>query len=849
MTETVHTRSRRAALGGLVVQSLAFVATIVLGTATRSYAVTHLSWLLLAGVPVWLAVLLAFRQRELAALEALDLEVLRRERESSGAGAALFDEQGGSGLGYRVAEARLQWMHRVLVPIFGGLTGVYLLGMGLYLWQKLVALDFGEAVSSTVETMSRNTWPTLANVPITLVMLAVLMLGLFLLSRYASGMSRVKDWQLLRGCGSYMLGGTIVTLAVFIGLLLANSGHMTTIHVMAWAVPALMVVLGIETLANLILDFYRPRADATEARAAFDSRLLGLIAEPGGIASSIADAINYQFGFQVSQTWFYRLLGRATVPLLFAGGLAIWAMTSIVIVKPQEHVIVERFGRQLNVEAPYGPGLHFKLPYPFDIARVYETGQLHQIHVGYQQYDADVKYTKEGSNELTDAVILWTQPTHYGLQHFDFLLSPPPDPNESERLMTPRSQPTTGAAQIARDLEVGSPEETQRASVHLIRTDVVIQYRIDPTRLEAYTQIATDPRRFIRDLAWEGVTTFLAGLTVDKLLGEELEPAGRLLRERLNKRTHEFGVDVVYVGITNVHPETSVAEAYRNVVAAEMERVAAVRGAQVAENQSLAQVAGDARLARDLAYYVQQADQARSTLVQTSEQLADVSETQVADLAARLRTHADAFKAVILAQARVERATEQQLLVDREYDLGMSRTLQERDNAAAAVSQAQQDLQAAQTQLDAALADVLPALQQALGGEGGAARVAALLDRVRAQVAEQVWNGVLDERFTLQSLGGEAAVVLSAAFAERWTIELDAAAKLAQARNERAAYQAAPHVYRTRRTIEVLVAGLKDARKFFLAFDPGDRTVRTRFVIEDQLINDIFSLRPDQNSR
>ena len=46
------------------------------------------------------------------------------------------------------------------------------------------------------------------------------------------------------------------------------------------------------------------------------------IAEPGRIGSSIADALNYQFGFEVSKTWFYQLLSRACVPLIIFGGLA-----------------------------------------------------------------------------------------------------------------------------------------------------------------------------------------------------------------------------------------------------------------------------------------------------------------------------------------------------------------------------------------------------------------------------------------------------------------------------------------------------------------------------------------------
>src|SRR5690606_26689784 len=130
-------------------------------------------------------------------------------------------------------------------------------------------------------------------------------------ARYAAGLGRVREWQLLRGCGSFMLGNAIAGGAIAVALAFHLYQRQTPDaglweHYAAQAIPILMVILGIETLLNFLLDVYRPRSPGTEPRAAFDSRLLGLISEPGGIAHSLQEAINYQFGFQVSQTWFYQ---------------------------------------------------------------------------------------------------------------------------------------------------------------------------------------------------------------------------------------------------------------------------------------------------------------------------------------------------------------------------------------------------------------------------------------------------------------------------------------------------------------------------------------------------------------
>ena len=114
-TETIHTRSRRASLGGLLLQIAAFGAAFVLSYMTHSQALFALSWYLAGGIPIWFVALLVFRQRELAALEAMDLEELRREKQATGGGEAMFGAEGGMGLAFQVAELRLRWMLKWLI--------------------------------------------------------------------------------------------------------------------------------------------------------------------------------------------------------------------------------------------------------------------------------------------------------------------------------------------------------------------------------------------------------------------------------------------------------------------------------------------------------------------------------------------------------------------------------------------------------------------------------------------------------------------------------------------------------------------------------------------------------------
>src|SRR5512140_2202336 len=128
------------------------------------------------------------------------------------------------------------------------------------------------------------------------------------------------------------------------------------------------------------MDIYRPRLKGQYIRSAFESRLLGLISETGGILYTAANAIDYQFGFKVSQTWFFQLLEKAIAPLILFSIVTLYLLTCITIVQPDEKGIIERFGKPI-IENQIGPGLHLKLPWPIDIAYNYPVNRILQINV------------------------------------------------------------------------------------------------------------------------------------------------------------------------------------------------------------------------------------------------------------------------------------------------------------------------------------------------------------------------------------------------------------------------------------------------------------------------------------
>lgn len=814
MTETKHARSRRASVVGLAVQVLATAGTLAIWVGTHSLAVLHLAWFLAAGIPCWFIALLVFRQHELAELESLDLEELQREKQATGGGEALFGEEGGVSVGFRVAQRRLEWMRSWLVPAFSLVVAGILAGVGV---SRFLAV---RALSRQAET-NPDLWPPILGIELGLVVLALITLVLFFISRYASGLGHIAEWRLLRACGSFTFGNTLASAAVVIcfAIKIYRGGSSDQAeHIVAWAIPILMVVLAVEAFFNFILDIYRPRSPGSEARAAFDSRLLGLVSEPGGIAHSLAEAMNYQFGFQVSQTWFYQLLQRAAIPLIWVGVAALWLLSCVIVVEPFERVIVERFGRPTNLDDPLTPGLHLKMPWPIDAIQRFNVDQLHSFAVGYKAGDQP----KDDPREWVKGppIELWTDARHSGQEHFNFLI--PPLPFDREGAKTPSATRPAGG-------------DAASVPVNLLRMEIFVQYKLRPTAVGQFAKAAADasvrgqdPHRAVRQIAWDESRRMASSTAADVLLGGGRERIGELLRTRVAARLDELGMglEVVWIGITNAHPEKTVAEAYRKLITSQQERVKEIRNARVEEDRVLAQVAGDPQRAVRLSDAIErlletEVAQSRVALPPNAAIPAAVS-SEVDALVEPLSTRLNAD----WAQTQLARAHER---MRDEFDLGMGHTLRDLDESQKRLDQARAQLAATDAAYRASADAVGKKLRDSIGQEAGQA----VIDDAQAKITSNFWRATLESN--LIGLEGDAAVRLAQAQAARWIKEAVAEAQVKRLQNEREAFAASPKVYKARQYLKVMAAGLANARKYFMAFDPGDRKLHIRFDLQESV--------------
>jgi len=523
---TDQRRGKKLALVGLVLQvAFSVTAFLLWGTLTNSDAVWSAMWFVAAGVPLWMMAAILFYCRQLAAREAAEIEEIAAHGGERG---ALFERAGE--LENRPAAKRLAWTEKWIAPAFT------LLWMAL---QILIVVLVGR-------TLLAGTVPVLHSPGEGAVLLLLAAMVSFLFSYYCLGMSRDEQWRLLRAPGSYLLVNALAAAVAAVALLLGywKGGEYARVDdIVAWVYPALQAVLSVELLLNFVLDLYRPRVPGQEHRFSFDSRLCNLLAEPGKVGHSIAETLNYQFGFEVSKTWFYQLVSRAMVPLLVAGALILLGMSCVVIVRDGETYVVREWGKLPPGAAPLAPGLHLKWPWPVQTAERFQTGAIHEVLLGAGEPRSLEEQATDYIGKLQ--VADWSR-EHGPYTELDFLIAVPPADQSSGQKKSP---------------------------VHVIKLVVLVQYLVRDVREYGYQYV--EPQKMLECLAYRELTRYFATATLDspvpgggKDRPEAIMTYGRARAEaELKKRVQEqaddnhLGVQITYVGFLGVHPP---ADAYKD---------------------------------------------------------------------------------------------------------------------------------------------------------------------------------------------------------------------------------------------------------------------------------------------
>jgi regulator of protease activity HflC (stomatin/prohibitin superfamily) len=487
----------------------------------------------------WFQMRLEERER----LEKLEFDELAKAKRS----AALFESKDAEGF---PAQRSREQFERFFVPLFttllflGELAGVY------FLWHWL---NGSSAV--TVGTQSG----------IALALFGLFALVLFLLGKFSATIARLEDHRLLRPGASWLLLNAFLCAVVAGSLAFVKGGVPRVDALVARVFVGLLALLAFETLVNLVLELYRPRVKGKIARPLYESRVVGLLAHPEGVFTTAAQTLDYQFGFKVSETWAFNMVRERL--LGFVLGLVVAAVLSscVVFLGPGEQALLERFGRPLTGTAPLGPGAHFKLPWPIDRVYRFNVGEVKSFNVGFVP----------DPNKVDDTTILWTVP-HYK-EEFNFLVAR-------------RDQ-----SSVTETNETGN---SQSVPVNLLDAGIPVQFRIADVRAWAYGQ--ADSQTFLEQVATREVVRYLASVDLLDIMSIGRAQASEDLRKSIQARADELhlGVEILFVGLQDIHPPTSVAAEFEAVNGAAQDVQAKVLSAEGKTNRIvlLAHADGTARI-------------------------------------------------------------------------------------------------------------------------------------------------------------------------------------------------------------------------------------------------------------
>lgn len=608
-----HLTFRRAAsvaLIGLGLQLLMGLVLLVYSIILNDRSALAGSMMILTGSIVWTFLAVVFDQHRRERIEALEAEsfIQASARETS-----VFGERADD---LRVAARRLAWMHKWLLPIASLLFATVLAALGvwlLYHGQDILSKDSFRSLDQSAAGWAIS------------IGLALAFVG-FVFARYVSGMAKQPVWANLRAGAAQSVGAALIGLVIVIAQFVDYAGPDVIARYLLVGIPVFMLAIAGETVLNFLLALYRPRRPGEIPRPAFESRILGFVAAPDRIAESIGGALNYQFGFDVTGSWFYQLLSRSLTVLALIGLLVIWGLTCVGVVQPNEQGLRIRFGDRRG--GTLGPGPYLKLPWPLERIERFDAATVRRLDLG-------------GEQPKVKGSILWTN--DHGVAETYFAVRP-------------SAADVTAGVELQRDRQfTGTSADDQTGAakndVSLVSAEVPLLFEV--TDFYKYEQFGAPDQReeMIRAIARREVFTYLATQTVDRVLGRGRADISAELLKRVSRALDEkdAGIRVLFVGIEGVHPPRDTAELFEGVVQSLQQRQGNIENGTREANEKLIRVAGSVEAARRLLAAIDAADAARAAGADPQRQAELEMEAE------RLLSHAQGEAAVTLHRAKAER--------------------------------------------------------------------------------------------------------------------------------------------------------------------------------------------------
>jgi len=529
---------------GFLLQGVMALVLLVFGQLSGDTVFRFAATYFFGGLLLWLSLIAVLNQHRQERLDSLEADELMAARAGTG---SVF-QSGREELG--PSARRLRLMHKWLMPAVSLLVATYL---ALAAWWMLAYLNRLDDPSGAGTVFLRT--PRLGWAVATCLSFAAVS---FIVSRFVAGMAKQTAWQNLRGGAGYMVGNTLVMVAASVGIICRFFDKDEPILVVAYAIPIFMIILAGEILFNFLLNLYRPRVAGEVPRPAYDSRVLSLLAVPESVVQTLSEAVNYQFGFDVTSSWGYQLMLRSFGWLLGFGVVVMIGLNMMVVVEPHQQAVKLAGGAIVGEpgEQVHEVGIMWKLPWPLQTAAVYDVSRIRKLPLTAQRLEhPDVQ--------------LWSRDIDTDTELDPFLVG------SSGAEMTP-------ATSVSGEDVDGSPSAGDLFA--LVDAEITLLYRINPDGLLDYLNFGSDaPRRrqrrsmregALRVLALREITQELSRLSMEDIVADRRAEVIDTLRERIQEayRRHSTGIEVVALNFPLLRPSGEVATNYEDFAMAIQQR-------------------------------------------------------------------------------------------------------------------------------------------------------------------------------------------------------------------------------------------------------------------------------------
>ncbi|MCP4759065.1 MAG: hypothetical protein GY876_06345 [Planctomycetes bacterium] len=554
---------------GLFLQAAFGAILLVLGLSLGDTASVVASvWMLLALV-VWLGLLVIFNQHRLERIESLETdELLQVSGETS-----LFEGAAGG-----VAARRLRMLYRWFLP---GLSIALIVGLAVGGWMIVSfmgRLSPGENQTDFLMSSHRG-WIVAIDLSFSVIA--------FIFSRFLAGMAELPAWRNLRAGAGIMVGNSLVCLAVAVGVVFRFFDLPMVLQGVSWGIALFMFIIAAEVLLAIMLNAYRPRVAGEFPRAGFDSRALSLLSRPDSFVKTLNEAVNYQFGFDITSSWGYQLVLRSGAWLAGLCVVSLLAMSMFVVVDGRQEGLRLRSGKIISVDGQtvQKPGAFWKYPWPLEYAELYDTSELRSLPITPQE-DRPSGYDD------------WTNPSRLVNKAKEVMF-----------IVRPSTLGDSAAQNLIGDLVDTDDEVVSEGRWSLVGARFsllwrvrggdsgggLLQYLSFGTEKKARRRRFSDREQILRGVSLAAATQLFATLGIDDLLTTKRGDIGEMLGQKIQDRLDslESGIEVVSIDIPIIAPPENSARSFEDLPVAIQQADRTVADAERRETTTLTEAVGN----------------------------------------------------------------------------------------------------------------------------------------------------------------------------------------------------------------------------------------------------------------